>query len=123
MTIANNWQRLEGGIIFLSGLVIYWQYADLMPWGIAFLVFFAPDLSFSGYAFGPRVGALIYNAVHVYALGAALLALGLFCVHPLLVGLGALWLAHSGFDRMLGYGLKSSEGFSFTHLGRIGKAK
>jgi hypothetical protein len=40
---------------------------------------------------------------------------------PLLVVLGALWLAHSGFDRMLGYGLKSPDGFSFTHLGRIGK--
>lgn len=40
---------------------------------------------------------------------------------PLPALLGALWLAHSGFDRMLGYGLKSPEGFSITHLGRIGR--
>ncbi|MCK9622442.1 MAG: DUF4260 domain-containing protein [Methylobacter sp.] len=36
-------------------------------------------------------------------------------------------MAHSsapaiiGFDRALGYGLKNSSGFGFTHLGRIGK--
>jgi hypothetical protein len=26
-------------------------------------------------------------------------------------------------DRMMGYGLKYNEGFKFTHLGTIGKAK
>lgn len=123
MMIATNWQRFEGGIIFLSGLVIYWQYADLMPWWMALLVFFAPDLSFSGYAFSARIGSFVYNTVHVYALGGALMALGLFYANTMLVGLGALWFAHSGFDRLLGYGLKSPEGFSFTHLGRIGKAQ
>lgn len=34
--------------------------------------------------------------------------------------LGELWVAHAGFDRMLGYGLKSPEGFTVTHLGTIG---
>jgi hypothetical protein len=29
--------------------------------------------------------------------------------------------AHIGIDRALGYGLKYSTGFGFTHLGRIGK--
>ena len=32
-----------------------------------------------------------------------------------------LWLAHIGIDRALGYGLKYATGFSYTHLGRIGK--
>jgi len=32
-----------------------------------------------------------------------------------------IWLAHIGFDRALGYGLKYASGFGFTHLGRIGK--
>jgi len=31
--------------------------------------------------------------------------------------------AHIGFDRALGYGLKYSKGFGYTHLGRIGNAK
>ena len=32
-----------------------------------------------------------------------------------------IWLAHIGFDRALGYGLKYATGFGFTHPGRIGK--
>ena len=39
------------------------------------------------------------------------------------LALALIWLAHIGFDRLLGYGLKSTEGFGFTHLGRIGKEK
>jgi Domain of unknown function (DUF4260) len=89
--------------------------------GAPLLIFFAPDLTFAAYLLGPRIGAFCYNAVHVYAFGAALFAIGLTVPVPLLAGLGGLWLAHSGFDRMLGYGLKSPEGFSVTHLGRIGR--
>jgi hypothetical protein len=50
-----------------------------------------------------------------------LIALGILQTEPWLLGLGALWLAHSGFDRLFGYGLKSPDSFSITHLGRIGK--
>ncbi|WP_414696372.1 DUF4260 family protein [Parasphingorhabdus sp.] len=32
---------------------------------------------------------------------------------------GALWLAHSDFDRLLGNDLKASSGFRFTHLEMI----
>jgi len=28
---------------------------------------------------------------------------------------------HSSMDRMFGYGLKTEEGFKYTHLGMIGK--
>lgn len=120
MIIGKRWQRLEGGLILLSALAVYWQHADLMPWWAAFLVFFAPDLSLIGYALGARVGAFVYNAVHIYGFGAIFLALGLVLAVPILMALGALWLAHAGFDRSLGYGLKSPKGFSLTHLGRIG---
>ncbi|WP_102225838.1 DUF4260 domain-containing protein [Acidimangrovimonas sediminis] len=118
------WQRLEGALVFVGALTIYAvgirAGAQVFPWWAALLIFFAPDLSFAGYAAGPRIGAFAYNIVHVYALGVVVLALGLVLAMPVLAGLGALWLGHSGFDRMLGYGLKSSEGFGVTHLGRIG---
>ena len=32
-----------------------------------------------------------------------------------------IWANHIGVDRLLGYGLKYSDGFGFTHLGRLGK--
>lgn len=115
------WQRVEGALVFAAGLVLFWMAGSDLPWWAALLLFFAPDLSFAAYGLGPRIGAAIYNLVHVYALGAVLLALGGLLGWPLLAGLGALWLAHSGFDRMLGYGLKASSSFQDTHLGRIGK--
>ena len=115
------WQRVEGLIIFVVGLLLWWQGSPGMPWWEALLIFFAPDLSFIGYALGPKVGAVCYNVVHVYSFGAVFVAIGVFLTVPLYASLGTLWLAHCGFDRMFGYGLKLPEGFSFTHLGRIGK--
>jgi hypothetical protein len=121
MNTAVVWQRVEGLIIFVVGVLLGWQWNPDVPWWGALLIFFAPDLSFIAYAFGAKAGAFCYNAVHVYALGAVFVAIGVFLSHPFYAFLGALWLAHSGFDRMFGYGLKLPEGFSFTHLGRIGK--
>lgn len=116
------WQRVEGALVFIAALVLYAQVEPVLPWWGALLVFFAPDLSFFAYGAGTRFGSGIYNLVHVYALGVGLMALGGLLGLPLLAALGALWLAHSGFDRMLGYGLKAQTSFKDTHLGRLGKA-
>jgi hypothetical protein len=35
---------------------------------------------------------------------------------------GVIIFAHSSLDRALGYGLKFSDSFTNTHLGRIGRA-
>ena len=51
----------------------------------------------------------------------ALMAAGFGFASPLTLSIAMIWLAHIGFDRALGYGLKYSAGFGFTHLGRIGK--
>jgi hypothetical protein len=32
-----------------------------------------------------------------------------------------IWANHIGVDRLMGYGLKYSDGFGWTHLGRLGK--
>ncbi|HEY0262180.1 MAG TPA: DUF4260 family protein [Chitinophagales bacterium] len=32
-----------------------------------------------------------------------------------------MMFGHSSMDRFFGYGLKTEEGFKFTHLGKIGK--
>jgi hypothetical protein len=51
----------------------------------------------------------------------ALMTTGFSISSPLLLSIAMIWLAHIGFDRALGFGLKYSAGFGFTHLGRIGK--
>lgn len=114
------WQRVEGAVVFVAALILYLFMDVGVVWWLAVILFFAPDVSFAGYVFGPKVGAVAYNLVHVYAFGAALLAAGAITGLVVVSALGALWLAHSGFDRMFGYGLKSPEGFKVTHLGAIG---
>jgi hypothetical protein len=116
-----TWQRFEGAGVCLSALALFAFLGDGIAWWLATILFFAPDISFAGYLAGPKVGAFAYNLVHLYGFGAVFLALGVGLGAPVLAALGALWVAHAGFDRMLGYGLKSPEGFTVTHLGTIGR--
>ena len=82
-----------------------------------------PDLSMVGYLRGPRLGALTYNAIHNWAIGLAVLGVGLATdVVPVSIA-GAILVAHVGMDRAAGYGLKLSTSFQDTHLGRIGRDK
>jgi len=92
------------------------------PWWLYACLFLAPDVSFAAYLAGPRVGALVYNALHTTIGPAALAGLGMATGNGLLFGIAATLAAHIGFDRMLGYGLKHGTGFGITHLGRIGRS-
>jgi hypothetical protein len=80
-----------------------------------------PDISFAAYLSGPRFGTAVYNAMHSYLIPVPLMVMGFGLRAPLLLSVAFIWLAHIGIDRALGYGLKYSTGFAFTHLGRIGK--
>jgi hypothetical protein len=88
-------------------------------WLLFALLFLAPDVSFAGYAAGPRVGATVYNVLHSYVGPVSLAAMLMLTGHSTAVPL--IWAAHIGFDRSLGYGLKYASGFSDTHLGPIGR--
>jgi hypothetical protein len=93
-----------------------------LSWWLYGILFFAPDLSFAAYAGGPRIGAFAYNALHSTIGPAALAGMGFLVKDMALFAIAAVWAAHIGFDRMLGYGLKYSSAFGDTHLGRIGRA-
>ena len=73
------------------------------------------------YLAGPRAGAAGYNLVHTYMPALALALAGFFASLACGDRRGLIWIAHIGFDRALGYGLKYSTGFGDTHLGRIGR--
>ncbi|MFZ2155435.1 MAG: DUF4260 domain-containing protein [Bradyrhizobium sp.] len=116
---ARTLLRLEGLALFAGMTLLYalWEGS----WWVYAILFLAPDLSFAGYLAGPRIGAAVYNAAHSYLAPMALMTTGLALPSPLTLSLAMIWLAHIGIDRALGYGLKYSTGFGFTHLGRIGK--
>ncbi|MEY9885975.1 DUF4260 domain-containing protein [Bradyrhizobium sp. USDA 329] len=113
--------RLEGLTLFAGMVTLYWAWDG--SWLVFAVLFFAPDLSFLGYLADAKFGAMIYNAAHSYMAPVALLTLGFGLASPLTLSIALIWLAHIGIDRALGYGLKYSAGFSFTHLGQIGRQK
>ncbi len=111
--------RLEGLALFVGMTLLYAVWDG--SWWVYAILFLAPDLSFLGYLAGARPGAMLYNAAHSYLAPMALITSGLALASPLVLSVAMIWLAHIGFDRALGFGLKYFAGFSFTHLGRIGK--
>jgi hypothetical protein len=113
--------RAEGAALFV-GASLFYLISDA-PWELYAILFFAPDLGFLGYLAGPRIGAIVYNALHTKIAPMALAIAGLVVFWPLAGTLALIWFAHIGFDRMLGYGLKYGTSFGDTHLGRIGKRK
>ena len=112
--------RIEGFVLFagMTSLYVVWDGA----WWLYALLFFLPDLSILAYLAGPRVGAVVYNLMHSYMVPSVLTSLGFAIQEPIILSVAIIWLAHIGFDRALGYGLKYDRGFRFTHLGHIGKA-
>jgi hypothetical protein len=112
--------RLEGLTLFVGMVMLYWAWDG--SWLVFALLFFVPDLSFLDLS-NARLGAQVYNAAHSYMAPVALLTLGFGLASPLTLSIALIWLAHIGIDRALGYGLKYSAGFGFTHLGRIGRQK
>lgn len=116
---ADAWQRIEGGLVFAVMIAALVALGVPAPWWLVLLLFFVPDISFLAYVAGPRLGAAVYNFLHLYGLGAAILAVGTFAAMPMVITAGLLWVAHVGFDRLLGYGLKEPTGFKDTHLGRL----
>ena len=111
--------RIEGAALAFVAIFLFPRTGE--SWWLFAALILAPDLGFLGYLAGPRIGAIVYNALHVTALPFALALIGLLAPSATLVAVGLVWLAHIGFDRMLGYGLKYQAGFGFTHLGRIGR--
>lgn len=111
--------RLEGAALLIGAAFLYWRSGASPLWFA--ILFFAPDLSFLAYLVSPRVGAIAYDAFHATLGPLALLALADLMGASRLGAVALIWLAHVGFDRALGYGLKYATAFTDTHLGRIGK--
>jgi hypothetical protein len=111
--------RLEGLTLFAGMTLLYAVWGG--SWWVYAILFLAPDLSFAAYLADPKTGAIVYNAAHSYMVPVALMTAGFALAQPLILSVAMIWMAHIGIDRALGYGLKYSAGFGFTHLGRIGR--
>lgn len=108
--------RAEGLTALALAVAIYLALEG--PLWLFLVLALAPDLAMLGYLAGPRVGAATYNVVHTYVLPVALGGVGAWNGSVLLVQVAAIWAAHLGADRLVGYGLKYEAGFQDTHLRR-----
>ena len=107
--------RIEGLAVAAVSAVLYARTGA--SWWLFAALWLAPDLSMLGYLASPCRGARVYNAFHTYTVP---LILGLLArlLHAMaLVPFALIWVNHIGVDRLLGFGLKYSTGFSWTHLG------
>jgi hypothetical protein len=114
------WLRAEGLATFAAGFAGFLFLG--LPWWAFVLLLIVPDVSMVGYLRGPRVGAVIYNLAHDVATGVAIGGVGLAVGIVPVAAAGAILVAHSGMDRLAGYGLKLPSSFQDTHLGRIGRS-
>jgi hypothetical protein len=113
--------RLEGAAVLAAALAGYSRFGG--DWMVFAALFLVPDLSMLAYFAGRRIGAVSYNLAHSYILPIALAAAGVVLSRHGLLAPALIWIAHIGFDRMLGYGLKYPTAFGHTHLGLVGKMK
>jgi hypothetical protein len=109
--------HLEGASIFV--LAIYLYRASHFSWGLFALLFLAPDLFMLGYLINAKWGVASDNLVQTYAGPVLLLLLSPALPASQLAPFGLIWLAHLGFDRMLGFGLKYPTFFKDTHLQHV----
>lgn len=111
--------KLEEAAMFLFGIFLFNQLS--FAWWLFPALIFLPDISMIGYTAGNKFGAVIYNIVHHKAIGLIVYVLGFYLYNETIMLIGIILFSHSSMDRFFGYGLKYFTGFSFTHLGKIGK--
>lgn len=110
----------ELGLLLLFAF-IYFQFYD-GSWALFLGLFFIPDVSFLLYLITKKAGAIAYNVFHHKGVMVLLMVTGYLLHNELFIKIGLIFMAHSCFDRVAGYGLKYFDSFDHTHLGWIGKS-
>ena len=115
-----SWRRLGyAGLGFVAaGIAIAAVVARHAAWWPLVVFAIAPDVTLVlGFRNGLQRGQLdpravpFYNAVHRFWAPAALAGVGLLVNSAAWEGAGLAWIAHIAFDRSLGFGLRTPDGF------------
>ena len=109
-----NLIRIEEAALFILSVVLFSRTG--YPWWLFPALLFVPDLGMLGYTLNTKIGAYVYNVVHHRAVSITLYLIGLYASSGILQLIGIILFAHSTLDRVFGYGLKYTDGFTHTHL-------
>src|SRR5690606_35597261 len=110
--------KIEELAQFILGIFIFSQLEYAWWWFPALLLL--PDIGMFGYLLNPKIGAITYNVFHHKAIAIALGLAGFYLENPVVILIGVILFSHAAFDRIFGYGLKYTDSFKQTHLGKIG---
>ena len=117
LSMPNILLRLEGLSVLIAAVVTYAHQGGSIWLFLALIL--APDLSALGYLVNTRIGSIVYNIVHFYALP-MLLAGAAFALNvPTLFLVALIWFTHIGIDRLAGFGLKYPTEFKDTHMQHV----
>ena len=105
----------------LAGSMILFSLTTHFEWWIYAILFFIPDISFAAYLINTKIGSAVYNIFHHKGMMIAMIVTGYYTELEWILAVGIVFLGHAAFDRIFGYGLKFSDDFKHTHLGRTGK--
>lgn len=111
--------KLEELAQFILGIVLFSQLDYAWWWFVALILL--PDIGMLGYVFTTKIGALVYNLFHNKAIGIAFILIGMFYLGEIYTLVGIILFSHSALDRVFGYGLKYTDSFRNTHLGKVGQ--
>ena len=112
-----NILKLEETAMLVLSIVLFNQLHFAWWWYL--VLFFAPDISMLGYLVNTKMGAYSYNFFHHKAVAIAVGLLGFYLQNEIYMLTGIILFGHSSFDRILGYGLKYTDSFKNTHLGKL----
>jgi len=112
--------QAEAIVPFLISVLLINRLPVHFEWWIWIPIFLAPDLSMLGYLINNKAGALTYNLFHHQLVATVIAVAGILLQLPYIELAGLVLLGHSSLDRVMGFGLKLSRGFKFTHLGAMG---
>lgn len=111
--------KIEEAAMF--GLCIYALGSLHAEWWWYLILILGPDVSMIGYLASNKIGAISYNLFHHKGVAVLVFIAGLLMPSMMVQITGIVLFGHSSMDRFFGYGLKTNEGFKYTHLGIIGK--
>ncbi len=126
----NTLLRLEEFAQFVVCIVLLALFDH--PWWVYLLVAVGPDIGMIGYAVNNKVGAYTYNLFHHKGVALLIAFSGLLFTSdpaadlvwhtklPMAISVALVLYGHSCLDRVFGFGLKHTDGFKNTHMGRIG---
>lgn len=117
MPVMKTIIKLEELGMFLLSLLMFEQTGFAWWWFPTLLLI--PDVAMVGYVLNNYVGAFLYNLFHHKGIAVLVFGFGYLIGEPYLELAGAILFGHSSIDRIAGYGLKYTDSFYQTHLGRI----